>query len=81
MKEIIGGVTAAKGFSAGGIHCGVKKSNIDKKDVALIVSDCMCSAAGIYTKNIVNNKKVGSKANFFYLKIFHSNFNGIISNN
>ncbi|NLC97079.1 MAG: bifunctional glutamate N-acetyltransferase/amino-acid acetyltransferase ArgJ [Erysipelotrichaceae bacterium] len=53
MKEIIGGVTAAKGFSAGGIHCGVKKSNIDKKDVALIVSDCMCSAAGIYTKNIV----------------------------
>jgi len=52
-KKINGGVCAAKGFKAAGIHVGVKTKNKDKKDIALIVSDCECTAAAVYTKNIV----------------------------
>jgi len=53
MKFIEGGVCAAKGFRASGIHVGVKTKNKDKKDLALIVADCDCNAAAVYTKNIV----------------------------
>ena len=53
MKEIAGGVCAAKGFRAAGIHVGVKTHNVQKKDVALIVSDMMCAAAGVFTTNVV----------------------------
>lgn len=52
-KFINGGVCAPKGFKASGIHVGVKTKNIDKKDLALIVSDAECTAAAVYTKNIV----------------------------
>lgn len=52
MKELNGGCCAAKGFSASGVHAGVRK-NQDKKDLALIFSDCDCSAAAVYTTNIV----------------------------
>jgi len=53
MKFIEGGVCAAKGFRASGIHVGVKTSNIEKKDLALIVADCDCAAAAVYTRNVV----------------------------
>ena len=52
MKYIDGGVTAAKGFKASGIHCGIRK-NQTKKDLAMIVSDTKCSAAAVYTQNKV----------------------------
>ena len=52
MKWIDGGVTAPKGFQAGGIHCGIRP-NQTKKDLGLIVSDTMCAAAGMFTKNAV----------------------------
>lgn len=52
MKIIAGGVCAAKGFLASGVHCGIRK-NRTKKDVALIVSKAPCSAAAVYTKNLV----------------------------
>ncbi len=53
MVEFInGGVTAPKGFKASGIHCGIRK-NKAKKDLALIVADCECDAAGVYTQNLV----------------------------
>ena len=51
-KEINGGVCAAKGFSAGGVHCGIRK-NHDKKDLALIVSSVPASCAAVYTTNLV----------------------------
>lgn len=51
MKVIEGGVCAAVGFKAGAIHSGLKKSG--KKDLAVIVSDCECSAAAVYTTNKV----------------------------
>ncbi|MCI2057621.1 MAG: bifunctional glutamate N-acetyltransferase/amino-acid acetyltransferase ArgJ [Oscillibacter sp.] len=53
MKYIEGGVCAAMGFQAAGIHVGVKTHNPQKKDVALIVSDVPCAAAAVFTKNIV----------------------------
>ena len=53
MKFIDGGVCAAQGFKAAGLHVGVKSHKMDKKDVALIVSDVECSAAAVFTKNVV----------------------------
>ena len=53
MKFIEGGVTAPKGFTAAGVHCGVKSNKNDKKDLALILSECECAAAAVYTRNRV----------------------------
>ena len=53
MKFIDGGVCAAQGFKAAGLHVGVKTHKLEKKDVALIVSDVDCSAAAGFTKNVV----------------------------
>ncbi len=52
MKVIEGGVCAAKGFSANGIHCGIRK-NKTKRDIALIVSEKRANAAAVYTTNLV----------------------------
>lgn len=52
MKIIEGGVCAAKGFSAGGIHCGIRK-NKEKKDLSLIYSAVEADAASVYTTNLV----------------------------
>ena len=53
MNFVEGGVCAAQGFRAGGIHVGVKTHAAWKKDVALIVSDEDCACAAVYTKNAV----------------------------
>jgi len=52
MNQIKGGVCAAKGFTANGIHCGIRK-NKTKKDIALIYSEVPASAAAVYTQNLV----------------------------
>ncbi len=52
MKYINGGVTAPIGFTASGVHCGIRK-NKTKKDLALIVSEAKASAAAVYTQNLV----------------------------
>ena len=57
MKEISGGVTAAKGFKAYGVHCGIRKNHA-KKDLALIMSEVMCSAAAVYTTNKVKGAPI-----------------------
>ncbi len=49
---IPGGVCAAQGFSANGVHCGIRK-NRTKKDLALIVSAVPAAAAAVYTTNLV----------------------------
>jgi len=61
MTEIIkieGGVTAAKGFKASGIHCGLRKNKL-KKDLALILCEKPCPTAGVFTKNKVFAAPVG----------------------
>ena len=52
MKEITGGICAAKGFKANGIHCGIRK-NKTKRDLSLITSDVKAAAASVYTTNLV----------------------------
>ena len=52
MEFIEGGICAAKGFTAGGIHCGIRK-NKTKRDLALIFSEKKASAAAVYTTNLV----------------------------
>ena len=52
MEFIKGGICAAKGFKAGGVHCGIRK-NKTKKDLALIYSETKASAAAVYTTNLV----------------------------
>ncbi len=52
MEFINGGICAAKGFTAGGIHCGIRK-NKTKRDLALIFSEKKASAAAVYTTNLV----------------------------
>ncbi len=51
MHTVIdGGITAPKGFVAAGVHCGLKKA---KKDLTLVVSENLATAAGVFTQNIV----------------------------
>lgn len=52
MNIIKGGVCSAKGFTANGVHCGIRK-NRDKKDLALIYSAVPAKAAAVYTTNLV----------------------------
>lgn len=52
MEIISGGVCAAKGFKANGIHCGIRK-NKSKRDLSLIFSEKEASAAAVYTTNLV----------------------------
>ena len=52
MKTVSGGVCAAKGFLASGVHCGIRK-NRTKKDISLIFSEARAHAAAVYTTNLV----------------------------
>ena len=52
MKIIDGGICAAKGFMANGIHCGIRK-NKSKRDLSLIFSEKRAAAAAVYTTNLV----------------------------
>ncbi|MBR5444656.1 MAG: bifunctional glutamate N-acetyltransferase/amino-acid acetyltransferase ArgJ [Clostridia bacterium] len=57
-NTISGGVCAAKGFKAYGIHAGFRK-NTAKLDLAMILADTTCTAAGVFTKNKVFAAPVG----------------------
>lgn len=57
LKPIEKGVCAPKGFSANGIHCGIRK-NKSKKDLSLIYSEVPCSAAATYTLNKVKGAPI-----------------------
>ena len=58
FKIIDGGVCAAKGFKASGVYCAIKENPTKKNDIALIVSDVMCNAAGVYTSHKVKGAPV-----------------------
>ena len=57
MNEITKGVVAPIGFKANGIHAGIRH-NKDKIDLALIVSEKICSAAAMYTSNKVKGAPI-----------------------
>ena len=73
MKLISGGVCAAKGFSAAGVHCGIRK-NHTKKDLALIACAVPASAAAVYTTNLVKGAPLTE--NIFPLKTFQMPITG-----
>lgn len=56
-NKIEGGICAANGFSAGGVHCGLRQ-NKDRLDLALVYSDVMCNCAGVYTLNKVKGAPI-----------------------
>ncbi len=57
MIKTEGGICAAKGFKASGVHCGIRK-NKTKRDLALIVSEVPASAAAVYTTNLVKGAPI-----------------------
>lgn len=57
IKEIDGGVTAAGGFLANGVHCGMRR-NTSKLDLGLIYSETPCTAAAVYTQNLVKGAPI-----------------------
>lgn len=57
MKLIEGGVCAAKGFLASGVHCGIRR-NRTKKDLAMIFSQERAAAAAVYTTNLVKGAPI-----------------------
>lgn len=77
MMHISGGVCAAKGFTAAGIHAGVKAgSSPDKNDLAMILSEADCTAAAMFTTNRV-------KAAPLYVTMAHlenGTIRGVIAN-
>lgn len=57
LSLVEGGVTAAKGFSAAGLHCGIR-ANKSKKDLGMVLADHNCVAAGVYTLNKVKGAPI-----------------------
>lgn len=57
MEIIKGGVTAPKGFTASGIHVGLRR-NVEKKDLALVYSDVLCNGAAVYTQNKIKGNPI-----------------------
>ncbi|WP_312695231.1 bifunctional glutamate N-acetyltransferase/amino-acid acetyltransferase ArgJ [Caproiciproducens sp.] len=57
MEFVEGGVTAAEGFTAAGVYCGIRK-NKSKPDLAMIYSSVPCSAAAVYTQNLVKGAPI-----------------------
>lgn len=56
-KFVDGGVVAAKGFQASGLHCGIRK-NKAKKDLSLLTAAGPVPAAGVYTQNKVKGAPI-----------------------
>ena len=57
MQQVSGGVCAAKGFKAAGVHCGIRK-NKNKADLAMILCDVECNVASVYTQNKVKGAPI-----------------------
>ncbi len=57
FEFVQGGICAPQGFQAAGIHCGIRK-NKEKRDLAMIYSDSLCTAAAIYTQNKVKGAPI-----------------------
>ena len=76
MREIAGGVTAAKGFEAAGTEAAVKYKN--RKDMALVYSTAPCKVAGTFTTNVVKaapviwDKKIVEESAFAQAVIVNS---------
>ena len=57
LKHVEGGVCAAQGFLANGLHCGLNPDK-DKYDLALVYSQTPCQTAAVYTTNKVKGAPI-----------------------
>lgn len=57
LKQVKGGVCAAQGFLANGLHCGLNPDK-EKYDLALVYSETPCQAAAVYTTNKVKGAPI-----------------------
>lgn len=55
--RIEGGVCAARGFSANGVHCGLV-ADTDENDLGMIFSKELCNVAAVYTTNKVKGAPI-----------------------
>jgi glutamate N-acetyltransferase/amino-acid N-acetyltransferase len=58
INFIDGTITSPQGFTGAAICAGVKEGNTEKKDVMMVKSQCLCNAAAIYTKNLVQSDAI-----------------------
>lgn len=58
FKFIDGTVTSPLGFTAQGVCASIKPSNTSKRDLALIYCEKPCTAAAVYTKNLVKSSTI-----------------------
>lgn len=58
FKFIEGTVTSPMGFTAQGVCASIKPSNTTKRDLALIYCEKPCTAAAVYTKNLVKSSTI-----------------------
>ena len=58
FTEVPGGVTAAKGFKAGGVFAGIKTPGEDKYDLGILASERPCTVAGTFTRNSIVSPSV-----------------------
>jgi len=79
MTEVGGGITAAAGYRAAGVHCGIKKQ---KRDLALVVSETPAVAGAVFTTNkvvaaplVVDKEQLGRSATFRALVVNSGNAN------
>jgi glutamate N-acetyltransferase/amino-acid N-acetyltransferase len=56
INTLLGGATAALGFEAAGVSCGIRNS---KRDLALLFSSKPCVAAAVFTRNVVKGAPLG----------------------
>ena len=68
MKLINGGVCAAQGFKASGVHCGFRHNKL-KNDLALVFSEKLASAAAVYTTNAVKGAPLTVTKNHILLSL------------
>lgn len=54
----LGGVSSAQGFTAGGVHAGIKTAGDGVFDLGIVVSDSRASAAGVFSQNKVLSPSV-----------------------
>lgn len=58
FKFIDGTVTSPLGFTAQGVCASIKPSNTIKRDLALIYCEKPCTAAAVYTRNLVKSSTI-----------------------
>ncbi len=71
FTNVDGGVCAPKNFLASGVHCGIRKNRV-KNDLAMIYSKIDCSAAAVYTRNLVKGAPLTVTKNNLQLSNGHA---------